>query len=162
MENKFESILWNSRLILIFAVVSCVITALMLVMLGASEVVHLIVSFYYYLGFGAEVVVRDTLVLIVVEILDTFLLSSILFIFSFGLYELFISSINEKKDDQSKAYQINSIDELKTKLGKVIVMLLTVKVFSFLVEIKPSDMLEVLYLAVIALLVSLSLWLGHK
>ncbi len=162
MENKFEFMLWNSRLILVVAVICCVLAALTLVGLGASEVLHLIHGFYNYIGLGSDPVTRDALVLIVIEILDTFLLASILFIFSFGMYELFISSIEEKRNDISKAFQIDSIDELKAKLGKVIVMLLTVKTFAFLVEIKPTNMLEMVYLAVIVLLISVSLWLGHK
>ena len=40
-------------------------------------------------------------------------------------------------------------------------MLLVIKVFAYLVEIKPQSMAELLYLAIIVLLVAISLWLGH-
>jgi len=161
MEKLFESFLWNSRYILIIGVLCCVFTAGTLVVLGVSEVIHLIHAMYVFLLGIDPNISRDILVLTVIEILDTFLLSSILFIFSFGLYELFISSIDESKQHQSKAFQISSIDELKAKLGKVIVMLLVIKVFSYLVEIKPVNIIELLYMALIVLLVSVSLWLGH-
>lgn len=161
MEKIFESLLWNSRLVLLVAVLSCVLTAALLVLLGTFEVFHLVHGMYDFLVSHSAEVSRDKLVLTVIEILDTFLLSSILFIFSFGLYELFISSIEGSKQHQSKAFQISSIDELKAKLGKVVVMILVIKVFSYLIEIKPVNIIELLYMALIVLLVSISLWLGH-
>ncbi|OUR77132.1 hypothetical protein A9Q75_15520 [Colwellia psychrerythraea] len=161
MEKLFEEILWKSRLILIVAVICCVVTAASFVILGVFEVIHLIEGLFSYLVMHSEDVSRDSLVLTVIEILDTFLISSILFIFSFGLYELFISPIESSRELTSQAFQIKSIEELKAKLGKVIVMLLVIKVFAHLVELKPSSMLEMLYLAIIVLLVSISLWLGH-
>jgi len=161
MEKRFESILWSSRLLLIFGVICCVITAATLILLGCVEVFHLLQGMYAYLITHSPEVSRDTLVLIVIEILDTFLLSSILFIFAFGLYELFISSIEESNKHQSKAFQISSIDELKAKLGKVIVMILVIKMFAYLVEIKPTNIIELLYMSIIVLLVAVSLWLGH-
>lgn len=161
MEKRFEYLLWNSRLLLLFGVVCCVITAATLILLGCVEVFHLLEGMYLHLSSNGIDVTRGALVLIVIEILDTFLLSSILFIFSFGLYELFISSIESSQDHQSKAFQIDSIDELKAKLGKVIVMILVIKMFAYLVEIKPINMVELLYMAIIVLLISVSLWLGH-
>ncbi|MGB0894941.1 MAG: YqhA family protein [Parashewanella sp.] len=161
MEQRFESLLWGSRLLLIFGVICCVITAATLIALGCAEVFHLLHEMFTYLFNSNSGVSRDKLILIVIEILDTFLLSSILFIFSFGLYELFISSIENSQHHQSKAFQINSIDQLKAKLGNVVVMLLVIKLFSYLVEIKPTNIIELLYMALIVLLVSLSLWLGH-
>jgi uncharacterized membrane protein YqhA len=96
--------------------------------------------------------------------LDTFLLAAILFIFSFGLYELFISPIEKSNDKKfaSKAFEITTIDQLKAKLGKVIIMLLVIKVFAYLVEIKPTNIIETLYIGVIVLCMALSLWIGHK
>lgn len=161
MEKLFESFLWNSRLILLIGVISCVLTGMSLIVLGAAEVYQLLENLFCYLVGHEHGVSRDKLVLLVIEILDTFLLSSILYIFSFGLYELFISSIDNKTNHQSQAFKIASIDELKAKLGNVVVMLLVIKVFSYSVEIKPSNMLEMLYLAFIVLLVAVSLWLGH-
>jgi len=161
MEKFFEKFLWNSRLILIVAVLSCLVTAASLVILGCGEVFHLVSSLFNHLFDHGSDVSRDHLILIVIEILDTFLLSSILFIFSFGLYELFISSLEDSKTHQSQAFKISSIDELKAKLGKVVVMLLVIKIFAFTIELKPSNILELLYFAVIVLLVAISLWLGH-
>ncbi|MBA6364825.1 hypothetical protein H4J56_18250 [Colwellia sp. BRX8-4] len=56
---------------------------------------------------------------------------------------------------------MSSIEELKAKLDKVIVMILVIKLFSYLVEIKTENIIELLYMAIIVLLVSVSLWLEH-
>jgi len=161
MEKVFESLLWKSRLVLLVAVLCCIATAVALIGLGVYEVIHFITNLISYFIDANGSITRDILVLSVIEVLDTFLISSILFIFSFGLYELFISSIEQSEGHTSQAFQIKSIDQLKTKLGNVIVMLLVIKVFSYLIELRPSSIIETLYLAVIVLLVSVSLWLGH-
>lgn len=161
MEKMFESILWNSRYVLLVAVLCCVLTSASLIALGFIEMMHLIKGVFSYIFVDTVEVYRDSLVLLVIEILDTFLLASVLFIFSFGLYELFISSIENSKNHASRAFKISSIDELKTKLGNVIVMILVIKVFSYLVEIKPGNITELFYMAGIVLLVAVSLWLGH-
>lgn len=162
MEQLFEKFLWNTRLVLLIGVICCVITAGVLILMGCFELYHLIAHLLTYLMSHGHEGSRDGLVLSVIEILDTFLLSSVLFIFSFGLYELFISSIERSSGPESSVFRITSIDELKAKLGKVIVMIMVIKLFSFLVEVSPKTTLEILYMAVIVLLISVSLWLGHK
>lgn len=164
IENGFESTLWYSRLILVLGVVSCVLTAMALVLLGLAEVFKLLSWILSYVSESLVQVTRDKIILHVVKVLDTFLLAAILFIFSFGLYELFISPIEKSNDKKfaSKAFEITTIDQLKAKLGKVIIMLLVIKVFAYLVEIKPTNIIETLYIAVIVLCMALSLWIGHK
>lgn len=162
MEQLFEKLLWNTRYVLLLGVISCVVTAVVLILLGCYEVFHLAEGFYSHVFLRDDYVSRDSLVLYVIEILDTFLLSSILFIFAFGLYELFISSIQKYKGPNSSVFHISSIDELKAKLGNVIVMLIVVKLFSYLVEVQPENILEILYLSIVVLMVAISLWLGHS
>ncbi|WP_259377141.1 YqhA family protein [Colwellia sp. BRX9-1] len=113
MEKRFESLLWSSRLLLLFGVLCCVITAATLILLGCVEVFHLLHGMFSYLITHSSDVSRDNLVLMVIEILDTFLLSSILFIFSFGLYELFISPIEDSKQHQSKPFKLAVLTNLK-------------------------------------------------
>jgi uncharacterized membrane protein YqhA len=164
IENGFESTLWYSRLILVLGVISCIFTAMALVLLGLAEVFKLLSWILTYVSESLVAVTRDKIILHVIKVLDTFLLAAILFIFSFGLYELFISPIEKSNDKKfaSKAFEITTIDQLKAKLGKVIIMLLVIKVFAYLVEIKPTNIIETLYIAVIVLCMALSLWIGHK
>ena len=106
--------------------------------------------------FSGSHAIRNDLVMVVVEILDTFLLGAVLLIFAFGLYELFISNLDEasKSEAGGKILIISSIDSLKSKLGKVILMMLIIKVFSFFSEIKPVTTLDLLYMGITVVLIA--------
>ena len=49
MEKLFESMLWNSRIVLVFGVISCMVTGVSLICLGLYEVIHLISALFDYL-----------------------------------------------------------------------------------------------------------------
>jgi uncharacterized membrane protein YqhA len=71
-----------------------------------------------------------------------------MFIFSFGIYELFISEIDEASGDQSsKILAIHSLDQLKDKIAKVIVMVLVVNFFQRVLHTEFKTPLEMLYFA---------------
>jgi len=74
---------------------------------------------------------RATTVTHVVEIVDGYLLATILLIFSLGLYELFIGKIEkaEQSETSSSVLLIHRLDDLKNRLAKVILMILIVTVF---------------------------------
>jgi uncharacterized membrane protein YqhA len=81
-----------------------------------------------------------------------------MFIFSFGLYELFISDIDQAEGKNgSKLLAIHSLDQLKDKIAKVIVMVLVVNFFQRVLHTKFATPLEMLYfaLAIAALAVGL-------
>jgi len=72
-----------------------------------------------------------------------------MFIFSFGLYELFISEIDEAMDDENRSQilAIHSLDQLKDKIAKVIVMVLVVNFFQRVLHTQFTTPLEMLYFA---------------
>jgi uncharacterized membrane protein YqhA len=99
----------------------------------------------------------------VVASVDGFLLGAIMLIFSLGLYELFISKIDVAQGNgTSKILIINSLDDLKDKLAKVILMILVVMFFEQAIFLKPTGPLELLYYALAIMLVALALFLSHK
>ncbi|QYJ86560.1 YqhA family protein [Shewanella mesophila] len=161
MRELFERFLWSSRLSVMIGVFACVIAAFVVFIMGIKDVVHMIALLWDYLMTGSHGV-RNELIMVVVEILDTFLLGSVLLIFAFGLYELFISNLQAAEDSAAggKILVISSIDSLKSKLGKVILMMLIIKVFSYFTEMKPASMLELLYMGIIVVLVALALMLS--
>jgi uncharacterized membrane protein YqhA len=86
-----------------------------------------------------------------------------MFIFSFGLYELFISPIDiAKKEGVSKVLEIHSLDELKDKLGKVIVMVLIVNFFQRVLFTSYSGAVDLMYFAGSILALALALYFLHK
>ena len=106
---------------------------------------------------------RDQTVTHVVELLDGYLLGAVMLIFALGLYELFISDIDEVRASgaTSKILVIDTLDDLKTKLAKVILMILIVRLFEYAVKLRPSSLLELIYLAGAIALVGLALYLTH-
>ncbi len=76
--------------------------------------------------------------------------------FGFGIYEIFISKIKIDKrseDLHSNLLVINSIDELKRKLGSMVIMMLILQFLSLTTKMvieEPSDLL--MYATSVALL----------
>ncbi|MCL1094105.1 YqhA family protein [Shewanella kaireitica] len=155
VRELFERFLWSSRLSVMFGVLSCIIAAFVVFAMGLKDVIHMLHLIWGYVFSGSHAI-RNDLVMVVVEILDTFLLGAVLLIFAFGLYELFISNLDEasKSEAGGKILIISSIDSLKSKLGKVILMMLIIKVFSFFSEIKPATTLDLLYMGITVVLIA--------
>ena len=81
-----------------------------------------------------------------------------------GIYELFINKIdpvNKALDSRPSWLQINSIDELKSSLGKVILMILIVSFFEHSLQIDFSGIQDLLFLGIGILLISAALYLTH-
>jgi len=166
MEKFFETILWRSRLVMLLAVLVALIAAVLVILGNFVDLAHLGSLFGQYLTNEHDVTTRQAMMLAVIELLDGFLMAGVLLIFSFGLYELFISSIEpaDKSQQKGKILNIKNIDVLKNKLGKVILMMLIIKVFSFTIQLKISNALELLMLAAAVALIALALFLtknGH-
>ncbi len=155
VRGLFERFLWSSRLSVMLGVLSCIVAAFVVFAMGLKDVVHMLQLIWSYVFSGSHAI-RNDLVMVVVEILDTFLLGAVLLIFAFGLYELFISNLDEasKSEAGGKILIISSIDSLKSKLGKVILMMLIIKVFSFFSEIKPVTTLDLLYMGITVVLIA--------
>jgi uncharacterized membrane protein YqhA len=85
-------------------------------------------------------------------------------IFSLGMYELFVSDIDEAHGSKasSKILVIASLDDLKARLAKVILMILIVTLFEEALNIKISSPLDLLYLGGAISLIGASLFLTHK
>ena len=134
MERLFEKALWNSRFVVLIAVIASLITALAMFYMATVDVYYLLSHLGEYMSpdligdarkdFRAETVAH------VVEVIDGYLLATVLFIFSLGLYELFISKIEEAEESEnSKVLAIHSLDDLKARLGRVVLMILIVNFF---------------------------------
>ncbi len=165
-ERAFESALWNSRFVVLVAVVASLLTAFAVFYTTAIDVFYTIshLAHYHSMDDAGRALLKSQTVAHVVGAVDGFLLGAIMLIFSLGLYELFISKIDaaEGDKDASKILMINSLDDLKDKLAKVIVMILIVMFFEQAIFLKPTEPLELLYYALAIMMVSLALYLSHK
>lgn len=164
-EALLEGTLWRSRFVVLVAVIASLLTSFAIFYMTVIDVFYTIahLSNYYELGDAERAELKAMTVAHVVGSVDGFLLGAIMLIFSLGLYELFISKIDSANDKgSSKILIINSLDDLKDKLAKVILMILIVMFFEQAIFLKPTGPLELLYYSLAIMLVAAALYLSHK
>jgi len=115
-------------------------------------------------GIHFEEKVYNDIIIMIITTVDDFLLGIVLLIFGLGTYDLFISRIDpaqEQQDLRPDWLVFNSLDELKSVLGKVVLMILTITFLKFVVNMAFDEPIELLYLGGGIALVSLALKLSH-
>lgn len=167
IERWFESGLWYSRFIVILAVVASLLTSIGMFYMATVDAYYMLAHLVGYASPDLSVSERGTLraetVTHVVEIVDGYLLATVLMIFSLGLYELFISPIDQAHGEEvsSSVLVITSLDDLKGRLAKVILMILIVKFFEHAISMDFTTPESLLYLAGGISLIGLALYLTH-
>lgn len=167
LESLFEGALWRSRFVVIFAVVASMVAGFAVFYMSTIDVVFMIEHIAHYADPDLSQAARQTLhedtITHIVEVVDGYLLATVMLIFSLGLYELFISDIDEAKGEarSSRILLIESLDDLKARLAKVILMILIVTLFQEAIRVKIETPLDLLYLGGSIALVGLALYLSH-
>jgi len=164
IERIFESLLWNTRVFVLLAVVFSMLGGVTLFIVASVDIYGVVGNvFTTYLNHLHPEKFHEVIVGGLIGAVDLYLMAVVLFIFGFGLYELFISEIDvAKKEGASKILEIQSLDELKDKLGKVIVMVLVVNFFQRVLFTTYSGALDLVYFAVSILALAISLYFLHK
>ncbi len=166
VEKYFEKLLWNSRLMVLAAVISSLLLSLVLFIVTTIDVGSLLIHAGDYLDATTEArrALKIEMIAHIVGSIDGFLLATILLIFALGLYELFVSDIDEAKNNEksAKVLDINSLDDLKSKLAKVILMILVATCFEASLSMTFASTLDLVYFAFGILMVSLALYFGSK
>lgn len=163
-ERLFEGILWNTRFFVLLAVVFSMIGGIALFIVASVDIWHVagMVFNNYFSGVHAEDF-HSALVGDLIGAIDLYLMAIVMFIFGFGLYELFISQIDiAQTSGASKILEIHSLDELKDKLAKVILMVLIVSFFKRVLHTNYDGALEMLEFSGSILALSLGLYFMHK
>jgi uncharacterized membrane protein YqhA len=167
LEKRFEQFLWNSRLVVLAAVVASLMAAIAMFYMASVDAVYMISHLGHYaspaLSAVERVDMRATTVTHVVEIVDGYLLATVLLIFALGLYELFISKIDhaEGSESASSVLMITSLDDLKSRLAKVVMMILVVRYFEYALGMDFTTPLDLLQFAGGIALLGLALYLSH-
>jgi len=166
MEKIFESLLWNSRFVVITAVIASLLVAFAMFYMASVDVYFMMIHLGDYVSADlvgeARADFRTQAVTHVVEIIDGYLLATVLLIFSLGLYELFISKIEQAdKSETSSVLAIHSLDDLKTRLGRVILMILIVNFFEHAISMNFHGPLDLLALSAGIALIGVTLYLSH-
>lgn len=165
LEWLFEGSLWNSRFVILSAVVGSLFAGFAIFYMATVDVVYLVMHAVHYadLADDARKTLHDSTVTHIVEVVDGYLLATVMLIFSLGLYELFISDIGQAHGSKasSKMLVINSLDDLKSRLAKVILMILIVTLFENALNMKLTAPIDLLYLGASIALIALALYLTH-
>lgn len=165
LERFFERVLWDSRLVMLVAVVSSLLLAFGTFYLALVDLVYFFGLVADYAGFGgsaeARVDLRADAITAIVKVLDGFLISAILIIMALGLYELFVNRIEVARFSEAspRLLQVKSLDDLKERVARLIVLVLLIEFFQRALRIPYDTALDLLYLAVGILFVSAAVYL---
>jgi uncharacterized membrane protein YqhA len=167
LENLLEGFLWNSRFVIFSAVLGSLFAGFAIFYMATVDVIYLVQHVLHYadssLAVEARKALHDSTVTHIVEVVDGYLLATVMLIFSLGLYELFISDIDQAHGSRSssKILVINNLDDLKSRLAKVILMIMIVTLFEQALNMKMSTPLDLLYLGGSIALIALALYWTH-
>ena len=135
IERVFETGLWNIRFVVLFAVICSATACVALFLLGSFEIAHIIYEVIINEKGKTLTLIHKDLLIHFIGAIDLYLIGVVLLIFSFGIYELFISKIDIAREDTDiTILEIEDLDELKNKIIKVIIMVLIVSFFESILK----------------------------
>jgi len=167
LEKFFENALWSSRFIIISAVVFGIIGAIILFIVASFDIYETAkYVFTTYMNGDHPKFFHEKVMGGIIGAVDLYLIGVVMIIFSFGMYELFISDIDPAKEEaknsgensENQLLAINSLDQLKDKISKVIVMVLVVIFFKKVGLTQFEGALDILYLGLAIAAVSIGLY----
>ncbi|CAI7804128.1 unnamed protein product [Closterium sp. NIES-53] len=170
LEDVIERTIFNFRFFTLMAVVGSLIGSALCFTKGCIFVAQSVKEFLLFCWNGVG---TGKVILLLVEAVDVYLIGTVMLIFGIGLYELFVNSLDVPRDTSSlspearaelsqricgsslfglfrlkarpKWLEIHSLDEMKTKLGHVIVMILLVGMFEKSKKVPVSSALDLLF-----------------
>lgn len=166
IEKMFEGSLWSSRFIIILAVIFGLIGAVVLFIVASFDIydtAKFVITTYINHAHPANF--HEDVVGGIIGAVDLYLIGVVMLLFSFGLYELFISDIDVAKceeGNENKILTIHSLDQLKDKISKVIVMVLVVGFFQKVGHTQYNGALDMLYFALSITAVAVGLYFLGK
>ncbi|MEM6868922.1 MAG: YqhA family protein [Cyanobacteria bacterium P01_C01_bin.121] len=159
VEYTFEAIIWSFRFLALLPVLFGLLSSVKLFIIGTLDI---------WAGFrlsfdraNPEGEVTNRIVSYIIGGVDFYLIGIVLLIFSFGIYELFISKIDIRFEQEVDILESESLEELKSKLVKVIVVALIVNLFKKALSLEVTQVSDVVYIALAILLIALSNYLLH-
>ncbi|MFA7152850.1 MAG: YqhA family protein, partial [Methanoregulaceae archaeon] len=161
VEHAFEQALWNSRLIVLLAVAFGTFSSIILFITGSLEIVNTLAQSVDL----THIHVEHTNILIgIIGAIDFYLIGMVLLIFSFGIYELFISKIDIARAGNvfHNILEITNLDDLKNKIIKVIIMVLIVSFFQRVLAMNLTSGMDMLFMALSIAAICIGVFFLHK
>ncbi len=165
LESIFEGALWNSRFVIFSAVIGSLVAGFVMFYMATVDVYFLLQHVLHYASLAGDErrALHDGTITHIVEVVDGYLLATVMLIFSLGLYELFISDIDQAQGSRasSRILVIRNLDDLKGRLAKVILMIMIVTLFQEAINMKVQTPVDLIYMGGSIALVALALYLSH-
>ncbi|KAF8403782.1 hypothetical protein HHK36_011888 [Tetracentron sinense] len=177
-ESTIERVIFDFRFLALLAVGGSLAGSFLCFLNGCFYIVD---AYKVYWSSCVKGIHTGKMVLRLVEAIDVYLAGTVMLIFGMGLYGLFISNVppdvpsNADRalkgsslfgmfalKERPKWMKISSLDELKTKVGHVIVMILLVKMFERSKMVTIATGLDLLSYSVCIFLSSASLYILHN
>ena len=160
VERRFESLIWKFRLITLVPVVMSLLGSISCFAIGTYAELSVLGKVLQ----GGFTHANSTLLIgKVVGGIDYYLIGIALLIFGYGIYELVVSDIDPRQQEKSELRRnllnIDSLDSLKQKLTKVIIVALIVIAFKLMVSINVTTVGELLQFCGGVLMLAFSSWL---
>ncbi|MGQ4555217.1 YqhA family protein [Halobellus sp. GM3] len=126
VETYFETTFFNLRFILLIPVLASLFGSTIMFALGSYNVYSATASFFLENSMSSKDVILP-----IIKALDAFLIGIILIIFSFGIYDFFISKLDPADHASIRPdwFKFESTGELKNKLIEVVLVILSIKFF---------------------------------
>ena len=160
MKAIFEKFLLCSKFLTLLPVLFCIAAGAAIFVMASYEIcsaLYKIVEFF--LAPQSKGALYVDILSEIITAIDLYLVAIVLLIFVFGIYELFI---DEFVDLNLQVLKIASLDELKHKLGSVIIMVLVVDFFKRILHTDFTTPLDMLLLAGAIFAVCLALYILSK
>ena len=160
LEQSFEALIWKFRLITLIPVVMSLLGSVSCFAIGTYAELSVLAKVLQ----GNFTHASGTLLIgKVVGGIDYYLIGIALLIFGYGIYELVVSDIDPRQQDPSdlrrNLLNIDSLDSLKQKLTKVIIVALIVTAFKVMVSFQVNTVTELLQYCGGVLMLAFSSWL---
>jgi uncharacterized membrane protein YqhA len=153
-----EYVLWKARYIMLFPIFFVLLTLIYMVVLIAVRFWDAVVLFDQ--AHSNPFMILSHLI----DVIDFALLCVIALIIVWWLYEIFLNRLEIQSKDQVQADQllIHDIDELKQKLGKVIVISLVVHIFKHMILFEVHGAIDLLIMGAVVLFLATALFLVER
>jgi uncharacterized protein (TIGR00645 family) len=166
LEELFESALYNCRFLVLLAVLGSMVATLILFLKGTGEIIQGVTSFLRLVNQFAPTSADDkSIILAFIPAIDDYLFAMVLLIFSMGIYELFISEIDPSWKGPSTRpnwLAIKDLDDLKTHISEVIVMILIINFFNVSFSITLDKPMDLLLFGAGIILVAGAIYITHQ
>ena len=163
--DAFERVLWESRLVVVVAVVGSLLLALAMFLVATVDAVQLAGKALSYLdpslSYEARAALRLEVLTSTVGIVDNYLIGCVVLVFSLGLYEVFIGKLDPalESENAESVLLIRTLDDLKERLAKVVQLALIIVFFKQVLLLTIGSVTDLFLLALSILLVSTAIYL---